>query len=119
MMADAADAIFKKCSCGRTYTREQWENLPDKKVYTLEWGEVHDQRQCPCGSHIIIVLDPGEPEPAPRERWYRRATGRPIEVVSSTHGCVVYRSGSRMCTATSEEFWATFTKCAVRRSEAR
>jgi hypothetical protein len=106
--------IIKRCGCGRTYTRAQWEALPDKTVYKHEWGEVHDQRPCPCGSHIVIVLDPGEPVPRARQRWYSRATRRPIEVVSLTRGMpsalVTYRAGTRRTTVTTEAFWAQFTK---------
>lgn len=107
-------AIVKRCACGRTYTPAQWEALPDKKVYTIEWGEVHDQRRCPCGSHIIRVLDPGEPDPKPRQQWYRRTDGCPIKIVSVVRGhpaMLVYRgSGVRATTVQLTEFFARFTR---------
>ena len=115
------DGVIKVCACGRTYTREQWEQLPDKAVYKLEWGAVHEQRRCACRSHIVLVLDPGEPDPAPSQCWYHRSTGRPIEVVSVTEGSpplVVYQDARRH-TVTIVEFWATFTKSAVGRSGTR
>lgn len=106
--------IAKRCACGRTYTLAQWEALPDKKVYTLEWREVHDQRRCPCGSHIIRVLEPGEPDPKPRQRWYSRASGRPIKIVSVVLGhpaMLRFRgSGARTTTVSITEFFARFTR---------
>jgi len=111
------DGVIKVCACGRTYTREQWEQLPAKAVYKLEWGAVHEQRRCACRSHIVLVLDPGEPDPAPKQCWYFRGTGRSIEVVSLTEGTegtlplVVYRAGVQRYTVTIVDFWATFTTC--------
>ena len=108
--------IVKRCACGRTYTLAEWEALPDKKVYTLEWREVHDQRQCPCGSHIIRILEPGEPGPKRGQHWYSRATGKTIVIASIMLGhpaFVVYRSGGpRRITLGLAEFFARFTRTA-------
>lgn len=55
--------VLKRCGCGRTFTAEEWAKLPDPKRYTLEWGEVQEQRQCRCGSHLVVCIVP-EPETA-------------------------------------------------------
>ena len=57
-----AEPAVKHCACGRSFTRDAWQALPDPRVYSFPWREVHEQRRCPCGSHIVIVLDPGDPE---------------------------------------------------------
>ena len=54
--------IIKTCSCKRTYTQEQWEQLPGKQIYEFEWGEVHEQRHCVCRSTIVLVLKQGYAE---------------------------------------------------------
>lgn len=71
------EALVKRCACGLSYTREQWEALPDKKVYELEWLEVHEQRRCSCGSHLVLVLKEGEKaDPEVGAVWYHRKSGR-------------------------------------------
>ena len=48
-------SIVKKCSCGREYTAEQWERLPDRTFwgrFAGRTGTVLEQRRCACGSHI-------------------------------------------------------------------
>lgn len=52
---DPTEHYVKHCKCGRSYTLAQWMALPDSKVYVC-LNEVHDQRHCPCGSHIVIIL---------------------------------------------------------------
>jgi hypothetical protein len=47
---------IKVCACGRSYTRAEWNALPDRIVYTA-CDEVHEQRRCLCGSHIVVVLE--------------------------------------------------------------
>lgn len=50
---------FKKCACGRVYqTREDWEKLPDSKIYESPDGALVEQRQCGCESHITAALVP-------------------------------------------------------------
>lgn len=113
--AVASEPIVKRCSCGKEYTRAGWEALPDRTVYTLEWLAVHEQRECACGSHIVVVLEKGEPEPRRGQRWYRRGTGRPISVVALARGnppMVTYRTGVRRAAMTATDFWAAFTKTA-------
>jgi hypothetical protein len=53
---------FKTCSCGRSYTQDEWEQLPNRKLWELPWGEVLEMRDCVCRSTISIVLAPGKPE---------------------------------------------------------
>ena len=52
------EPIIKKCGCGREYTKAGWEALPDPKPWPFEDGELLEQRPCPCGSHIYLVLIP-------------------------------------------------------------
>lgn len=54
--------IFKQCSCGRTYTKEEWEQLPNRQLWELSWGEVLELRDCVCRSTMSIQLKAGEPE---------------------------------------------------------
>ena len=58
----SAEDVVKRCGCGRAFTQAAWDALPDANRYTLEWGEVQEQRRCPCGSHLVVVVTP-EPEP--------------------------------------------------------
>jgi hypothetical protein len=53
---------LKTCGCGRTYTAEAFAALPNRQEWRMEWGEVLEQRDCPCGSSITIQLEAGEPE---------------------------------------------------------
>jgi len=55
-------ATIKRRACGGTYTRAQWQRLPDKSVGELPWGEVHEYRRCACGSHVVIILRESTPE---------------------------------------------------------
>jgi hypothetical protein len=50
--------VLKRCGCGRSFTAETWAALPDAKRYTLEWGEVQEQRRCICGSHLVVCIVP-------------------------------------------------------------
>jgi len=59
MEACPMDPIIKNCACGRSYTRAAWDQLPGATVYDFD-GATFEQRRCPCGSHIVIVLA-GEP----------------------------------------------------------
>ena len=69
--------IVKTCSCGKAFTREQWEALPKVGLQTYDNGEVQEMRNCPCGSSIVIVLDPGETqEPAKGQRWKAKVATR-------------------------------------------
>jgi hypothetical protein len=56
-----AERVIKTCACGRSYTQADWATLPDAIVYQAT-DEVHEQRLCACGSHIVIVI--GAPAPA-------------------------------------------------------
>lgn len=51
-----------ECSCGRSYTQEEWEELPNRNIWRLPWGEVLEMRDCWCRSTISVQLSPGEPE---------------------------------------------------------
>jgi len=59
---------YKRCGCGVEYMPETWRERPLAKkdigfgpgIQVFEWGEIHETRQCVCGSHIIVVLDPGK-----------------------------------------------------------
>lgn len=78
---NATQVFMKRCACGKVYSREQWETLPDKTVYSMEWGEVHEQRQCSCGSHIIIVLEHGEQQdPKVGDLWQHKTNRVPSRI---------------------------------------
>jgi len=49
------EPIIKTCACGRSYTRAQWDELPDAAVYQYEGG-TFEQRRCVCKSHIVIQI---------------------------------------------------------------
>jgi len=108
------EPVIKICSCSREYTRASWDALPDKKVYTLEWGEVHEQRHCRCGSHIIMVLDPGEThEVKAKDRWRHKTTSRIARILFTRPSDIVYvydkPAGERMVEVTWAEFYKDFT----------
>jgi hypothetical protein len=50
---------FKRCACGRSYTLDQWRQLP---ICGLGRGldDAHplSQRHCRCGSTIAVTLGP-------------------------------------------------------------
>jgi hypothetical protein len=50
----------KKCSCGRSHTRAEWDALPLCGVMELIPGERLEMRNCPCRS--TIAVDSGELE---------------------------------------------------------
>lgn len=62
-------AFPKSCSCGLSYTEQQWERLPVAKSkghmdgrITYPWGEIHELRNCVCGSTMAFVVADGDPE---------------------------------------------------------
>lgn len=44
--------VIKKCSCGKTYTREQWA-----KLKLVGHGQGLEYRNCTCGSTIAIEIE--------------------------------------------------------------
>lgn len=58
-----ARRIFKRCRCGRTFTKAQWEELPYVGVQPTydERGSMLELRNCPCGSTIAVEM--------PSKRW--------------------------------------------------
>jgi hypothetical protein len=60
--AVAAKTFPKACSCGRSYTLREWEQLPGGKLWETDWGEILELRHCVCRSTMSIVLAEGEPE---------------------------------------------------------
>ena len=61
------DQFPKSCACGRVHNADAWSALPNGYVQTFDWGLELESRQCPCGSHISIVLAEGEPGPEQAE----------------------------------------------------
>jgi hypothetical protein len=57
----SGERLIKVCACGRGYTRANWEALPDRVVYAADDDEVHEQRRCHCGSHIVVVVEESHP----------------------------------------------------------
>lgn len=60
---------IKTCGCGRSFTLAQWNDLPDCRVYRLDADDaesLHEQRRCPCGSHIIVPIVNGQPHAVDR-----------------------------------------------------
>lgn len=41
-----------------------WQALPFNSFWQLPWGEVWEQRDCPCGSTLVLIICEGEPEMA-------------------------------------------------------
>ena len=107
-------AVIKTCSCKREYTREQWEALPGKKPQTFDWGEVHEMRNCPCGSTIVLVLDDGEQQqPAAGDVWKEKEGAARIRI-TKIHGTgVSYASYPRRVKSRGfmdyADFYKTFT----------
>ena len=104
--------IVRACACGRVFTREQWEALPDKKLHTYEWGEVQEARNCPCGSTIVIVLDKGETqEPKAGDIWKSRTSNLRIKVVDvvPTGVGLRYLSSRTRAFLSDEDFYKAFT----------
>ena len=48
------NAVFKTCSCGRQYTRRQWEKLPYVGEQDDFAGGVLELRNCPCETTLSI-----------------------------------------------------------------
>ena len=50
--------IIKKCGCGQTYTKDEWEKLEFVCVFDVEEDGAQDAelRNCPCGSSIAVYL---------------------------------------------------------------
>lgn len=63
-------AIIKQCACGAKYDLARWNDLPDARVYKVDpddpQTEVHEQRRCPCGSHIVVPIVNGQPHAVDR-----------------------------------------------------
>lgn len=62
--------ILKACACGATYTAAQWDDLPDCRVFRLDSDDpesLHEQRRCPCGSHIMVPIVEGKPHAVDRD----------------------------------------------------
>lgn len=60
--AVAAKTFPKVCSCGRSYTLREWEQLPEGKLWETDWGDILELRHCVCRSTMSILLVEGEPE---------------------------------------------------------
>ena len=111
-MQAAATTTVKTCGCGRQYTQETWEALPDKKVYRMEWGEVHEMRNCVCRSTIVMVLEKGETQhPAVGALWRHRTTRRVAEIRAIPGPRVLYRYTLTRTTGalTFARFYVNFT----------
>lgn len=53
----SSEPVIKTCPCcAHTYTMAEWEALPQVAVHTLDWGEMHDMRNCTCMSSIVLIL---------------------------------------------------------------
>ena len=112
-MNAVADPIVKTCSCKRTYTQAQWEELPDKCVYELENGDVHEQRNCACGSTIVVVLARGEAQdPEVGAVWKSKTGSTRVRITQVAARGISYQGLSRgrsrgfMSVA---DFYKTFT----------
>jgi hypothetical protein len=44
------------CACGRVYTASQWAQLRYLGQTIYDWGEIHEMRDCDCGSTRVVVL---------------------------------------------------------------
>lgn len=44
--------VIARCSCGKTYTRQQWRNLPGRRPWFVGIGELLELRECSCKSTI-------------------------------------------------------------------
>lgn len=112
-------AIVKTCACGRSYTADQWKVLPDAKVYTMENGEQQEQRNCPCGSTIVIVLAEGESQtPEPGQIWKGKRSAVRVKVVNVVYTGVGYRyvNGRQRAFVSFADFYTQFTPVTRRTS---
>ncbi len=63
----------KRCSCGRTFTRQEWEGLPLLGLQPpgeSPQGQGHlwygqELRNCPCGSTLAVEVEPYKPTHGP------------------------------------------------------
>lgn len=105
---------FKTCSCGRTYDLAEWNALPHMKLQTFDWGEIHEMRNCPCGSTIVIVVDRGETqEPKVDDIWKSKEGAAQIKI-TKLHGTgVSYKThpgrGKSRGFRDFADFYKTFT----------
>lgn len=57
------DKPFKTCSCGRSFSREQWSQLDFVGIWKLDEFEIPlELRNCLCGSTIAIKIAPTQKE---------------------------------------------------------
>jgi hypothetical protein len=54
---NASDDRFpKRCKrCGRVYDTWTWSKIPRRGFQKWPWGEVHEYRNCPCGTTLSVV----------------------------------------------------------------
>lgn len=45
---------MKRCSCGKEYDPDEWQNLPYVGVWDLGIGTVLSLRNCSCGSTLAV-----------------------------------------------------------------
>lgn len=57
-----SDRAWKRCSCGRGYSREEWHALPFVGLYVDdELGICLEQRNCDPGCGSTMAIDRTEP----------------------------------------------------------
>jgi len=62
ILADQTPGVFKRCSCGTSYSREGWEALRDLGTAELG-GKLLEYRLCgACESTLTAEVSPGKGE---------------------------------------------------------
>lgn len=49
--------IHKVCGCGRKHTRAEWNALEHLPNWDMGEGEVHEVRNCHCGSTLLVQIE--------------------------------------------------------------
>lgn len=78
------NAPFKRCSCGREYTRESWEALQYVGVQ-IDDVETFELKNCLCGSTIAVAI--ARPPPRPSDTAEERMVAAWLDACSVQYAC--------------------------------
>jgi len=103
----------KVCSCGASYSREEWAGLHTVGEQRFEWGEVQKLKNCTaCSSTLAEVVVAGEKQdPAVGDIWKAKEGRQRVKIVEVDGRGVSFRSlrARSRGFASTADFFETFT----------